>query len=80
MAQSRAEAEALMEQQHYPADYISPQDAGLADPDDDEEQEDEAYWYMHEADDNELLDDCPYCGQITLTEDNKCYSCGWRAE
>jgi len=50
MTQSRAEADRLMEQQHYPADYISPQDAGLADPDDDEEQDDEPYWYEHVAD------------------------------
>ena len=42
MAQSRAEAERLMEQQHYGGDYISPQDAGLVDPDDDEEQDSEA--------------------------------------
>jgi hypothetical protein len=33
-----------------------------------------------ETDDNELLEECLCCGQLTLTEDNKCYSCGWRAE
>jgi hypothetical protein len=63
MSQSRAEAERLMEQQHYPVDYTSPQDRGLADPDEDEE----------------LLEECPCCGQLTITEDNKCYSCGWRS-
>ena len=31
--QTKAEAEHLMEQQHYGGDYVSPQDAGLADPD-----------------------------------------------
>jgi len=56
MTQSRAEAERLMEQQHYPVDYISPQDAGLVDPDDDEEQEYEAYWWEH------VVDLCANCG------------------
>jgi hypothetical protein len=62
MTQSKAEAERLMEQQHYGGDYISSQDAGLADPDE------------------ESFEECPFCGQLTLTEDNKCYSCGWRVE
>jgi hypothetical protein len=69
MPQSKAEAERLMEQQHYGGDYISPQDAGLVNPDStDEEQEDEAYWYEHVAD---LCANCAHMREshVNYTED-----------
>jgi hypothetical protein len=53
MTQSRAEAEALMEQQHYGGDYISPQDAGLADPDEEK--------YCLWCNNYYTEDTCPYC-------------------
>ena len=66
MAQSRAEAERLMEQQHFPVDYESPQDRGLADPD--EEYEDEE------------LEDCPACSAIRSINGSGCSHCGWRSD
>lgn len=66
MRQSKAEAEYLMEQQHYGGDYISPQDAGLADPD--EEQDDNSYQFDHAAD---LCASCAHTREahVNYTED-----------
>ncbi len=70
MTQSRARAEALMEQQHYPVDYISPQDVDLVDPDfTDEEQEDEAYWYEHVTD---LCANCAHTRESHVNYDEEC--------
>ena len=67
MPQSKQEAESLMEQQHYGGDYISSQDAGLADPD--EEQDDDSYWYEHVAD---LCACCAHMRESHVNYDEDC--------
>ena len=67
MAQSRAEAEALMEQQHgfntSQGNFYEQEDE-----DDDEEQDDEPYWYEHVAD---LCANCAHMREfhVNYTED-----------